>query len=135
MMDTYGSHVLRLILSILAGSAVSQMENKQNPSNKKSDFMRSKSSHKYNEEAKLEMDYRWMSKERKVPASFTEKLKEVVQSLVENLSELQMRALSMHPSANPVLQALLFLNREDIETADSLINKILMNVASTRPGE
>ena len=119
MADAYGSHLIRLIFNLLGGRAVQSQVT-----------IRSKSSRQYTSEHEILKNVsEVLSEKRQVPAAFTAKLKETVGEIVQQLSDTEIRSFATHAAASPVLQALLLLHASDKQTADMLIDKILMDLS------
>lgn len=129
MTDAYGSHLLRLLLNILAGNALSNAD-AGGSSKGNNSFIRSKASKKFNDDATLALERAWMTQTRQVPPSFTAKLAEIVSELTAELSDADVRVLALHAIASPVLQALLVLHAADTPVADALIDRVLLGIAS-----
>ncbi|KAJ3182133.1 Nucleolar protein 9 [Gaertneriomyces sp. JEL0708] len=110
MVDTYATHLVRVLLTLLSGESLEQAESQ----------MRSKKSKKYNSEknnqwAAVSTQPKVVAK-RTVPEAFTTTLERITTDLVTSLSEhsdsstpsnTKLRAYALHPMANPVLQLLL----------------------------
>ncbi|KAJ3083136.1 Nucleolar protein 9 [Rhizoclosmatium hyalinum] len=109
MSDPWGSHLVRAALNVASGESLLPP---------KSSSLRSKKSTKYNAKnnnaapagpAAKTADRKTaagISKKRKVPPSFQQVLESISQSVLDSLSEYEIRSFAGHAVANPVLQIL-----------------------------
>ncbi|KAJ3340573.1 Nucleolar protein 9 [Kappamyces sp. JEL0680] len=115
MVHPHASHVLRTLLNLLSGSKLVEAQ------------IRSKKSVAYNMNHKTgALDT--TKKNRLVPASFSAKLKTLVESIAFELDDV--KSLATHPIANPVLQLLVCLPHY----SDSLV-KTLFDFKSPQAAE
>ncbi|KAF9579668.1 Nucleolar protein 9 [Lunasporangiospora selenospora] len=120
--DPFASHVLRVILYVLAGRAVTD-------DSSRSGGVRSKKSSKYNDANNSKTSATNDRPTRLVPSSFTEMLRTITSTMMNGLSDSIIRSLAVHQVANPVLQLLLEVLAKDSESAkDELVDKLLMDI-------
>ncbi|OAD77681.1 hypothetical protein PHYBLDRAFT_108002, partial [Phycomyces blakesleeanus NRRL 1555(-)] len=131
----FASHVIRVLLFVLAGKRVDETNDVKGQ-------LRSKRSTKYKTENNDTLT-KYSSKAspiRNVPASFKEMFRTLSTELAITSSETDVRALSVHRVASPVLQLLLEMQEEDSEgqkAKNVLLDRILWGVVSdvTKPTE
>lgn len=99
--DQYASHVLRVLLLVLAGEPLLSTSNRQLLRSKRKEVI----SVKGVDEAHTELNGR----PRPVPKSFHSALEKLIKDSVSGLSTDKLRAFATHPNANPPLQLLLRL--------------------------
>ncbi|KAF7724497.1 Nucleolar protein 9 [Apophysomyces ossiformis] len=124
----FASHVIRILLFVLAGKRVDETGDVKGR-------LRSKKSVKYKTENKdnLTKSSGKASKTRRVPASFKAMFRTLTKELAINSSETEVRALSVHRVANPVLQLLLEMQEDDEEGQNArkvLIDRILWGIVT-----
>ncbi|KAF2121832.1 armadillo-type protein [Lophiotrema nucula] len=121
MTDRFASHVLRVLLVVLAGVPLAKQNNKS--------IVQSKRKEKIGV-AGAEKSQDWILEERKVPQSFLDALEKVTQDSVSGLDSTYLRALAMHPTGNPTLQVLLQLELKQFgktraKDENSIIRRLL----------
>ncbi|KAF9284164.1 Nucleolar protein 9 [Mortierella alpina] len=120
--DPFASHIIRVLLYVLAGRAVAD-----DGSGKGN--IRSKKSAKYNDANNSKTNAGAFRPTRLVPASFKDMLRTITSTLMNGLSDSIVRSLAVHQVANPVLQLLLEVLAKDDESAkDELVDKLLMDI-------
>ncbi|KAI7869750.1 armadillo-type protein [Spinellus fusiger] len=131
----FASHVVRVLLFVLAGKRIDE-------TNDIKGRLRSKKSAKYKTENNdtLAKASSKASPSRQVPSSFTAMFRALTKELAIHSSETQLRALSVHRVASPVLQLLLEMQQEDTQGQEAkrvLLDNILWGVVSdvTTPTE
>lgn len=124
MVDTYGSHILRLLLNILSGNRLMASEN--------ANLIRSKASKKYHEAHSIDSKEEDILKKdiQDVPPEFKIILAKVAENLVKDLSEIEIRTLSSHAVASPVFQSILILHQDDPQVLRNIINQLLLGIDS-----
>ncbi|KNC97625.1 uncharacterized protein SPPG_07093 [Spizellomyces punctatus DAOM BR117] len=115
MVDPYASHLVRTVLCVLAGKGEIDL--------------RSKKSKKYNEEHNNVNLARTQGrpttkpkKQRVVPESFGEMLRQISQDIVSSLSGPELRNYAQDPVANPVIQLLLSFPHASEPLITALLN-------------
>ncbi|KAF9950954.1 Nucleolar protein 9 [Modicella reniformis] len=120
--DPFASHIIRVILYVLAGRTV--VDDGTGKGN-----VRSKKSAKYNDANNNKLNAGNSRPTRLVPPSFKEMLRTVTSTMMNGLSDSIVRALAVHQVANPVLQLLLeVLAKDDPVMKDELVDKLLMDI-------
>ncbi|KAG0164059.1 Nucleolar protein 9 [Apophysomyces sp. BC1034] len=124
----FASHVIRVLLFVLAGKRVDETGDVKGR-------LRSKKSAKYKTENNdnLTKSSGRASRTRRVPASFKAMFRKLTTELAINSSETEVRALSVHRVANPVLQLLLEMQENDEEGQNAkkvLIDRILWGIVT-----
>ncbi|KAG0218462.1 armadillo-type protein [Mortierella sp. GBAus27b] len=120
--DPFASHIIRVILHVLAGRAVA--DDGTGKGN-----VRSKKSAKYNDANNNKLSAGPSRPTRLVPPSFKDMLSTITSTMMNGLSDSIVRSLAVHQVANPVLQLLLeVLAKEDETTKDELVDKLLMDI-------
>ncbi|KAG0228204.1 Nucleolar protein 9 [Actinomortierella wolfii] len=128
--DPFASHVLRVIIHVLAGRAVDDGSSKS--------IVRSKKSAKYNDANNSKVGPGTSQRPtRLVPPQFKEMLHSITESMTSGLSATIVRSLAVHQIANPVLQLLLEVQaKDDIAGKDALVDKLLMDITQDeQPGQ
>ncbi|KAF9162149.1 Nucleolar protein 9 [Actinomortierella ambigua] len=128
--DPFASHVLRVIIHVLAGRAVDDGSGKGN--------IRSKKSAKYNDANNSKVNASVNQRPtRLVPPSFKEMLRSITEAITSGLSATIVRSLAVHQVANPVLQLLLEVQaKDDAAGKDALVDKLLMDITQEdQPGQ
>jgi nucleolar protein 9 len=103
MTDRFASHVLRVLLVVLAGAPLAKQSSKSVVQSKKKEKITV---------AGAERSQEWVLEKRKVPDSFLEALQKCMQESISGLDTTYLRALAMHPTGNPTLQLFLQLELE-----------------------
>lgn len=99
--NRYASHVLRVLLVVLSGQSGGEFAMRSNLRSKKEKLSQAGlSSNPRNDPG---------TQARVVPSSFTAALEGLLSEIAAGLDTASLRALAVHPTANPVLQALLEL--------------------------
>ncbi|KAG0090636.1 Nucleolar protein 9 [Podila epicladia] len=120
--DPFASHIIRVILYVLAGRTVGD-----DGSGKGN--VRSKKSAKYNDANNSKTNAGAFRPTRLVPPSFKEMLHTITSTMMNGLSASIVRSLAVHQVANPVLQLLLeVLAKDNEEAKDELVDKLLMDI-------
>ncbi|KAI1321356.1 Nucleolar protein 9 [Mortierella claussenii] len=121
--DPFASHIIRVILHVLAGRTVG--DDGTGKGN-----VRSKKSAKYNDANNSKTNNAGVFRPtRLVPPSFKEMLRTITSTMMNGLSDSIVRSLAVHQVANPVLQLLLEVLAKDDEMAkDQLVDKLLMDI-------
>lgn len=120
--DPFASHIIRVILHVLAGRSVA--DDGTGKGN-----VRSKKSAKYNDANNSKLNANSARPTRLVPPSFKEMLRTITSTMTNGLSDSIVRSLAVHQVANPVLQLLLeVLAKDDEATKDGLVDKLLMDI-------
>ncbi|KAF9302125.1 Nucleolar protein 9 [Mortierella antarctica] len=120
--DPFASHIIRVILYVLAGRTVAD-----DGSGKGN--VRSKKSAKYNDANNSKTNAGAFRPTRLVPPSFKEMLHTITSTMMNGLSASIVRSLAVHQVANPVLQLLLeVLAKDNEEAKDELVDKLLMDI-------
>jgi len=101
MTDTYASHVLRVLLLVLAGEPLGRDITKHT--------LQSKRKETVTVSGQSSTESKPTDKTRNVPKSFSQALEKLIAESVAGLDAAQLRALATHPNANPTLQLLLKL--------------------------
>lgn len=122
MTGQYASHVLRVLLLVLAGEPLDQDSDKH--------LLQSKRKEKVTVQGAKSSSGQSEEKSRSVPKSFTEALEKLIADSVAGLDTEQLRALATHPNANPTLQLLLKLElshfgKQRAKDENSIIRKLL----------
>ncbi|KAF2798260.1 ARM repeat-containing protein [Melanomma pulvis-pyrius CBS 109.77] len=100
MTDRFASHVLRVLLVVLAGVPLEKPNHKSVVQSKRKEKVGVSGSEKNKE---------WLLEKRTVPQSFLDALEKVINDSVSGLDSTYLRALAVHPTGNPTLQMLLQL--------------------------
>ncbi|KAF2747500.1 PLP-dependent transferase [Sporormia fimetaria CBS 119925] len=100
MTDRFASHVLRVLLVVLAGMPLEKEQDKSTLKSKKKEKVSVPGVDKQQE---------WALEKRVVPKSFTDALGKMITDSVAGLDSATLRALAEHPTGNPTLQLLLQL--------------------------
>ncbi|KAF9418858.1 Nucleolar protein 9 [Entomortierella beljakovae] len=120
--DPFASHILRVIIHVLAGRAVG--DDGTGKGN-----VRSKKSAKYNDANNSKTSTGSFRPTRLVPPSFKDMLRTITSTMMNGLSDSIVRSLAVHQVANPVLQLLLeVLSKDDEVAKDQLVDKLLMDI-------
>ncbi|KAG0294588.1 Nucleolar protein 9 [Dissophora globulifera] len=120
--DPFASHILRVILHVLAGRTVG--DDGTGKGN-----VRSKKSTQYNDANNSKTAIGQFRPTRLVPSSFKDMLHTITSTMMDGLSDSIVRSLAVHQVANPVLQLLLEVLAKDNEAAsDALVDKLLMDI-------
>ncbi|KAG0000396.1 Nucleolar protein 9 [Entomortierella chlamydospora] len=120
--DPFASHIIRVILHVLAGRTVG--DDGTGKGN-----VRSKKSAKYNDANNSKTNAGTFRPTRLVPPSFKDMLRTITSTMMNGLSDSIVRSLAVHQVANPVLQLLLEVLAKDNEAAkDQLVDKLLMDI-------
>lgn len=101
MTDRFASHVLRVLLLVLAGEPLSQQSTKNLLQSKRKEHITVNGTAKPDDQQKDE--------KRTVPNAFSEALQKIINASLEGLDTNGLRALASHPNGNPTLQLLLRL--------------------------
>jgi nucleolar protein 9 len=96
--DSYASHLVRVVLSVLSGANLAENERLRS---KKSKQFKTRNSAAALNDTHLNA--------RLVPHTFASILESVSSGLVQKLTNREMRQMAVHPVANPVLQLLVTL--------------------------
>ncbi|KAG0946369.1 hypothetical protein G6F60_003677 [Rhizopus arrhizus] len=124
----FASHDIRILLFLLAGKRIDESGDTKGK-------LRSKKSIQYkkeNNDTFTKSTHR-TSSTRKVPDSFKEMFRTLTRELAINMSETEVRTLSVHKVANPVLQLLLEMQEDDKEgqkAKNVLIDRILWGIVT-----
>jgi nucleolar protein 9 len=121
MMDRFASHVLRVLVVVLAGAPLPKQSSRSVLQSKRKEKISVAGSEKVQE---------WSLEQRKVPQSFLNGLERVINESVSNLDSTYLRTLATHPTGNPTLQLLLQLELERFgksraKNENSIIRKLL----------
>lgn len=100
MTDRFASHVLRVLLVVLAGEPLEKPGRKTNLQSKKKEKITVAGSDKVKE---------WALEQRAVPKSFLDALEKTIKDSVAGIDATWLRSLAEHPTGNPTLQLLLQL--------------------------
>lgn len=100
MTDRFASHVLRVLLLVLAGEPLSQQSTRNLLQSKKKEHITVNGSARSKETS---------SEKRTVPDSFSEALQKNIDASIVGLDTNSLRSLATHPNGNPTLQLLLRL--------------------------
>jgi nucleolar protein 9 len=103
MTDRFASHVLRVLLIVLAGMPLEKQQDKST--------LQSKRKEKISVPGAEKVQERTLEK-RVVPQSFIDALAKAINDSVAGLDSATLRALAEHPTGNPTLQVLLQLELE-----------------------
>jgi nucleolar protein 9 len=98
--DRFASHVVRVLLIVLAGLPMEKPSSKSTTQSKRKEKVTVAGADKAQE---------WALEKRNVPQSFTDALERLINDSVAGLDTATLRALSTHPTGNPTLQLLLQL--------------------------
>ena len=101
MTDAFASHTLRVLLMVLAGRPIADINSKSLIKSKKAEIISSAGSKSTSNSAVM--------RSRTVPNSFNDALDHMTSSMVAGLDTTYLRALATHPTGNPVLQLLIEL--------------------------
>ncbi|KAI8971901.1 armadillo-type protein [Mycotypha africana] len=124
----FASHVIRILLHVLAGKRIDETGDIKGR-------LRSKKSAQYKKEnndtfTKTSVH---LASTRKVPDTFKVMFRTLTTELAINMSETEVRTLSVHKVANPVLQLLLDMQENDtegIKARNILIDRILWGIVT-----
>ncbi|KAG0801718.1 hypothetical protein G6F17_002598 [Rhizopus arrhizus] len=124
----FASHDIRILLFLLAGKRIDESGDTKGK-------LRSKKSIQYKKENNdtFTKSTHCTSSTRKVPDSFKEMFRTLTRELAINMSETEVRTLSVHKVANPVLQLLLEMQEDDKEgqkAKNVLIDRILWGIVT-----
>ncbi|KAI9485853.1 MAG: armadillo-type protein [Benjaminiella poitrasii] len=124
----FASHVIRVLLFVLAGKRIDEEGDIKGK-------LRSKKSVQYKKQNNdtLTKSTASLSPSRKVPDSFKAMFRTLTTELAINMSETEVRSLSVHRVANPVLQLLLEMqenDKEGIKARNILIDRILWGIVT-----
>ncbi|KAJ2024516.1 Nucleolar protein 9 [Coemansia sp. S85] len=128
MANEYASHILRVLLLVLAGSPI---EDQSNPKSS----IKSKRSVKYMEDRNPQpAHHRSLASKRAVPSSFGPALTELLQTVSNEMGDLAARGFTSTTIGGTVLQSMLELQAEraSIEYPGSLLDKCLMGLISAK---
>ncbi|KAI0813524.1 pumilio-family RNA binding repeat domain-containing protein [Xylaria sp. FL0064] len=100
--DRFASHTLRVLLLILSGRPLDQVQTKS--------LVHSKKKEKISAPWKFDSGTEVNSQLRAVPNSFNLATKKIIGDSVSGMSPTELRVLATHPTGNPVLQLLLELD-------------------------
>ncbi|OZJ05501.1 hypothetical protein BZG36_01891 [Bifiguratus adelaidae] len=124
--DTFATHPIRILILILAGREVESNEGKS---------IRSKKSSKYRAKGELSTVPVQVKQLYAPPAAFKQILDSFIRQLADGMSETEVRTLSVHASANPVLQLLLEI--ADVAGGEQVkldfLDRILWDLATADP--
>ncbi|KAJ1856843.1 Nucleolar protein 9 [Coemansia sp. RSA 1822] len=126
MANEYASHILRVLLLVLAGNPI---EDQANPKNS----IKSKRSAKYVEERNGEpINHPSLSIQRKIPDSLAEALDQLLKTTDTSINDLVARGFTTSRVGSPVLQQMLVLQSKKgmLEQPGSLLDKCLLNLVS-----
>ncbi|OBZ85794.1 Nucleolar protein 9 [Choanephora cucurbitarum] len=124
----FASHDIRILLFVLAGKRIDETGDIKGK-------LRSKKSTQYkreNNDTFTKANVR-LSPIRKVPDSFKAMFRTLTTELAINMSETEVRTLSVHKVANPVLQLLIEMqenDKEGIKAKNILIDRILWGIVT-----
>lgn len=130
MANEYASHILRVLLLVLAGRPI---EDQSNPKNS----IKSKRSAKYMEDRNgTPARHRLLTVQRAVPESFEPALKELLLKAGDSMSDTIARGFTNTTVGSTVLQLMLEFQAEytDLEYPGSLLDKCLMGLVTTEDG-
>lgn len=121
MTDRFASHVLRVLLVVLAGLPLEKQNNKSTLKSKRKENI---------SVAGTEKSQEWTLQKRTVPQSFLDALGKVINDSVAGLDSATLRTLAEHPTGNPTLQLLLQLEltqfgKSRAKDETSIIRKLL----------
>ncbi|KAI0432466.1 pumilio-family RNA binding repeat domain-containing protein [Xylaria sp. FL1042] len=100
--DRFASHTLRVLLLILSGRPLDQVQTKA--------LVHSKKKEKISAPWKFDSGAEVNSQLRAVPNSFNLATRKIIEDSVSGMSPTELRVLATHPTGNPVLQLLLELD-------------------------
>ncbi|KAJ2140510.1 Nucleolar protein 9 [Coemansia sp. RSA 564] len=126
MANEYASHILRVLLLVLAGNPI---EDQSNPKNS----IKSKRSAKYVEDRNGEpINHPSLSIQRKIPDSLTDALDQLLKTTDSSINDLVARGFTTSRVGSPVLQQMLVLQSKKgtLEQPGSLLDKCLLNLVS-----
>ncbi|KAF1839731.1 ARM repeat-containing protein [Decorospora gaudefroyi] len=120
MTDRYASHVLRVLLVVLAGAQLEKGKKSGMQSKKKEKIAISG----------MEKDREHVLEKRAVPASFLDALERVINDSVSGMEPHALRSLAIHPLGGPTLQLLLKLElshfgKSRVKDEKSIIHRLL----------
>ncbi|KAF2175043.1 PLP-dependent transferase [Zopfia rhizophila CBS 207.26] len=121
MTDKFASHVLRVLLVILAGMPLAKQNNRSVLQSKKKEKISVGGGEKAQE---------WSLEKRTVPQSFIDALEKIINDSVSGLDSTYLRALALHSTGNPTLQLLLQLELSQFgksrpKDENSIIHRLL----------
>ncbi|KAF2466754.1 PLP-dependent transferase [Lindgomyces ingoldianus] len=121
MTDRFASHVLRVLVVVLAGVPLPKQNNRS--------VLQSKRKEKIGV-AGADRAQEWSLEERSVPQSFLDALERIINESVSNLDSTYLRLLATHPTGNPTLQLLLQLElskfgKSRAKDENSIIHRLL----------
>ena len=122
MTDAFASHTLRVLLIVLAGRPITDINTRSLIKSKKAEDISSAGTKTTSYTANIES--------RTVPSSFSGALDRMISGLVAGLDTTYLRALATHPTGNPVLQLLVDLEfsrsgKTKAKNPGSLFRKLL----------
>ncbi|KAJ2521056.1 Nucleolar protein 9, partial [Coemansia sp. RSA 2049] len=126
MANEYASHILRVLLLVLAGKPIEDQKNSKSA-------IKSKRSAKYMEDKNgAPISHRLLSEKRAVPESFGHALENLLSSVGNSMSDYTARGSTNSVVGSPVLQLMLELQEAspDFEKPGSLLDKCLMGLIS-----
>jgi len=122
MTDQYASHVLRVLLLVLAGEPSDEESTRH--------LLQSRRKEGVTIQGTSTTSAKSSEKSRSVPKSFSETLQKLIAESVAGLDTEKLRALATHPNANPTLQLLLKLElthfgKQRAKDEASIVRKLL----------
>ncbi|KAJ1936768.1 Nucleolar protein 9, partial [Linderina macrospora] len=127
MVNEYASHVLRVLLLVLAGDPI------EDPSSKAKSSIKSRRSTKYMEDRNgLPSQDKALLRKRRVPESFGPALDQLLRELGDSIGDTDARMLANDKLGSHVLQLMITLqaSRTSVEYPGSLLDKLLMGLIS-----
>ncbi|KAI8079723.1 armadillo-type protein [Halteromyces radiatus] len=122
----FASHVIRVLLYVLAGKRVDE-------SGESNSRLRTKKSHIYKAENNNVKNTRTGNKHLRVPNSFKEMFRSLTKELAMNGNEAVIRSLAVHRVASPLIQVLLELqddSEEGRQAQTALLDSLLWGIVS-----
>lgn len=121
MTDRFASHVLRVLLVVLAGEPLEKSNHKSLLQSKKKEKVAISGAEKTQE---------WALEKRTVPLSFLVALQKIINDSMAGLDSSYLRQLAVHPTGNPTLQLLLRLEltqfgKSRAKDENSIIHRLL----------
>ncbi|KAF2868877.1 armadillo-type protein [Massariosphaeria phaeospora] len=121
MTDRFASHVLRVLVVVLAGAPLEKQNSKSVLQSKRKEKVGVPGAEKTQE---------WALEQRTVPQSFIDALQKTINDSVSGLDTTYLRALSVHPTGNPTLQLFLKLElsqfgKSRAKDENSIIHRLL----------